>query len=85
MPEVEWDEEQQTIMLALGLHREMSCPGCGGWLPETTAEQAEDSYAAELVRCHRCSAHSIAADKTREMYRPQSLLLQVTRKARMPG
>lgn len=68
-------------MLALGRYREMCCPGCGGWLAETTDRDAEDSYAVELVRCHRCSAHSVAADKTKDMYRPESLLMQVTKKS----
>jgi DNA-directed RNA polymerase subunit RPC12/RpoP len=67
-------------MLALGRYRELSCPGCGGWLPETTDKDAEDTYEADLIRCHRCSAHSVAADRTKNMYRPESLLMQVTRR-----
>jgi hypothetical protein len=77
---VEWDEEQQAIMLALGRHRDLSCPGCGGWMPETTGAEAKGSYAVELVRCHRCSAHSVAAEKARGMSMPDSLLMQVARR-----
>jgi hypothetical protein len=79
-PEVEWDEEQQAIMLALGRYRELCCPGCGGWIPETTGKDAKDTYAVDLVRCHRCSAHAMAAEKARSSSLPESLLMQVTKK-----
>jgi hypothetical protein len=76
--ESEWDEEQQAIMLALHRYRELVCKGCGGWLPETTAAEAEDRYAVEApVRCHCCAAYSRARDRVQEMSRPESLLLQV--------
>jgi hypothetical protein len=82
VPEVEWDEEQQAITLALGRYRELCCPGCGGWLPETTDKDAKDTYAVELLRCHRCSAHAMAAEKARTSSLPESLLMQVKRKPR---
>ncbi|HEY9414796.1 MAG TPA: hypothetical protein VIQ30_08575 [Pseudonocardia sp.] len=61
--EPEWDEEQQALMLALDLHEALTCSGCGGYLPHTTAPEADDAYKAELpIRCHRCTAIAIGAD-----------------------
>lgn len=74
---MEWDEEQQTIMLALARYRELCCPGCGGWIPETTDASARNAYEVDLVRCHRCSAHAMAAEKARTSSLPESLLMQV--------
>jgi hypothetical protein len=80
-PEVEWDEEQQAIMLALGRYRDLLCKGCGGWLPETTEIEADGAYRVEPpIRCHRCAAFSIATTKARDMDKPESLLLQVDRR-----
>lgn len=68
-------------MLALGRFRELSCKGCGGWLPETTDREAEDAYRVKPpLRCHRCAAYAMAAGKAREMDKPESLLLQVDRR-----
>jgi hypothetical protein len=80
-PEVEWDEEQQALMLALSRHRALSCKGCGGWLPETTDIEADGAYQVERpIRCHRCAAFSIATAKAKDMDKPESLLLQVDRR-----
>lgn len=60
-PEQEWDEQQQAWMLALAECEAMSCHGCGGWLPETTAIENDERYAApEGIRCHSCTAQSRA-------------------------
>ena len=67
-------------MLALQHHRDACCPNCGGWIEETTDRDAEDTYEADLIRCHRCAAQSVAADRTKNMWRPESLLMQVTKK-----
>lgn len=78
---MEWDEEQQAYMLALGRHGDLSCKGCGGWLPETTEAEAEDTYVVQPpVRCHRCAAFSAGVDKARSMTHPASLLLQVEKR-----
>lgn len=69
-------------MLALAQYRDLCCPGCGGWMPDTTEAEAEDRYRFEVVRCHRCTGHSMAAERAREMYRPDSLLLREVRKGR---
>lgn len=81
VPEVEWDEEQQTIMLALTQYRELCCPGCSGWLPETTDIEADGAYEVKRpIRCHRCAAVSIATARARDMDKPESLLLQVDKR-----
>ncbi len=78
---MEWDEEQQAIMLALAKYRALSCRGCGGWLPETTEKEAAHAYQVEQpIRCHRCAAFSIATAKAKDMDKPESLLLQVDRR-----
>lgn len=80
-PEVEWDEEQQTLMLALARWRDLSCKGCGGWLADTTQKSAECAYVIERpVRCHRCAAYAVASNTARNMHLPESLLLQVSRR-----
>lgn len=66
-------------MLALGQYRELVCPGCRGWLPETTARESEGAYHVKApIRCHRCTAYGHASDKAKDMSHPESLLLQVT-------
>lgn len=62
-PEQEWDEEQQAYMLALAEREALSCGGCGGWLPETTAIENDGRYAPpEPVRCHSCTTQAIAQE-----------------------
>jgi len=54
-------------MLALGLFRQMTCDGCGGHLPDTTAPDADGAYVAELpIRCHRCTAIAQRAEEYRD-------------------
>lgn len=53
--EVEWDRDQQALMLALGLLRRQTCKGCGEHLPETTDIANEYRYEAEgPYLCHGC-------------------------------
>lgn len=50
-------------MLAFLLVQQLTCSGCGGHLPDTTAPDADGAYVAELpVRCHRCTAIGVQAD-----------------------
>jgi hypothetical protein len=62
--DVEWDEQQQALMLALAEYRSMSCEGCGGWLPDTTADgvDATDFEVPGPMKCHQCVAISIHAE-----------------------
>lgn len=61
-------------MLALAEYEADLCTGCGGHLSETTAPEAEGQYAIEpAVRCHRCTALSIARHQLQESSQPEAL------------
>lgn len=57
LPESEWDELQQSWMLALSLWRSQHCQGCGGDLEETTIHETWD--VPPPLRCHRCTAIAV--------------------------
>jgi hypothetical protein len=61
-PESEWDEEQQGWLLALALARQLTCDGCGGWLPETTATDPEEYVVPPPYRCGKCTKLGIAQE-----------------------
>lgn len=49
-------------MLALAEYRSMVHDACGGYLPDTTAPDADEGYRAdEPLRCHLCTARAQAA------------------------
>lgn len=78
---MEWDEQEQAHMLALGQWRSVRCPGCGGHLPDTTEAEAEDGYVTDLPQqCHRCVALSIAHGAYAEEPHPNSLLFVAKRR-----
>lgn len=72
--ETEWDDEQRDFMLALAELEANECPGCGGWLPETTSPDADRNNrtgshyygVGAPTRCHRCTALSMARTKHTE-------------------
>ncbi len=50
-------------MLALDEYRAYTCTGCGGWLPETTAIDADGDFEVPPpVKCHQCVAIAIHAE-----------------------
>ena len=60
MAEPRWDERSQAEILALGRYRSL-VHECGGYLPDTTAPDADERYKAdEPVRCHLCTARYAA-------------------------
>lgn len=72
--ESEWDDEQQTWMLALHLLEADTCDGCGGQLSETTSPEMEDRYVPDPpVRCHKCTALHIGADQHKDSRHRQAL------------
>lgn len=67
--EPEWDAEQQGWMLALALYESQVHKNCGGYLPDTTAAEADGKYRADLpIRCHKCDEHL----RIRDVYEAQS-------------
>ena len=41
----------------------MTCEGCGGWLPDTTAIDADGAFdVPPPIKCHQCVAISIVSD-----------------------
>lgn len=51
-------------MLALTDQHALTCDGCGGWLPDTTAREADDGYRGVMTaRCHACTAIAIAQEQ----------------------
>ncbi len=60
--ESEWDEQSRSEILALAEFRKLTCSGCGGWLPETTALDAKDWIIDPPHRCSRCTALGLRQD-----------------------
>ncbi len=55
--EVEWDGDQQALILGLHLKRREDCDSCGGHLPETTDPANEGRYeAVGPFLCYSCEA-----------------------------
>ena len=55
--EVEWDPDQQALILALAEYRKQICEGCNGYLPETTVPANEGRYdVVGPFLCHSCEA-----------------------------
>lgn len=68
-------------MLALGLYRSLLHEACGGYLPDTTARSAEDSYSArDAIRCHLCTTRLQAAVRYSDSPQPQALMISVTQR-----
>ncbi|PRY56435.1 hypothetical protein [Glycomyces artemisiae] len=85
--ETEWDADEQDWMLALALTEADECPGCHGWLSETTLPENDDKYLpGPPVRCHRCTAQGIGADQIRAQKKPQpqALFLPVRHREEAP-
>lgn len=62
-PEPEWDEQEQTVMLALQRFNAETCPACGGPLALCTDPKNEGKYKTGLpVRCHATTSKMRAAE-----------------------
>jgi hypothetical protein len=53
-------------MLALLRCERLSCPGCGGWLPETLNLEPEDYDVDAPSRCGKCTVLAIHQDYHRD-------------------
>lgn len=73
--EPEWDEDQQTAVLALMFYRDGLCPKCGGPLSLCTDPANEMRYDAGLpVRCHATTARGRAAEAYRDLPGSEALM-----------
>lgn len=65
--EVEWDRDEQALMLALAYHRAQTCSDCGAHLPESTDIANEYAYQAiGPYLCHSCETVGAAARRYTE-------------------
>lgn len=72
--EPEWDEKERAKILAYLDYEAQVCTGCGGYLPETTDEQAK--YTAEPpFRCYRCDAIQSQQEAYKDNPNPGALVL----------
>lgn len=68
-------------MLALQAYEDARCGGCGGFLPDTTDQSADEGYRVpDPTRCHRCTAISQKAESYRDARQPQALLFHAERR-----
>jgi methionyl-tRNA synthetase len=67
-------------MLALQAYEAACCGGCGAFLPDTTAAEAEDTFRVQAARCHRCTAIAQEADGYKDNPHPQALHYHVGRR-----
>jgi hypothetical protein len=77
--EQEWDEEQQSLMLALHAYRANVHEACGHYLPDAT-EGEDDWVTDDPIRCHACTARARAYTRYSENHHPEALLFAVRRK-----
>lgn len=80
-PEPEWDEEQQSWMLALQYYRDGLCPKCGSPIDECHAPENEGRYEVPPPeRCHKTTALHHASEPYRtnkDIKAPDALLYRV--------
>jgi len=75
-PEVEWDEAEQTVMLALQAYRAALCPLCGGPLSVCTSPENELKFKGGLpIRCHATTARDIAMEPYRDQPHSNALMI----------
>lgn len=77
--EVEWDEENRNLAMALAMYEADLCPGCSQPMSETTKRENEGLYVAErAIRCHWCTASHMASEMYAESPQPRALFVPVT-------
>lgn len=69
------------MILALQQYEDTCCSGCGGYLPDTTAEAAEDGYhVPPPTRCYRCTAVGQKSTEYRDTNQSHALLYRAVRR-----
>jgi hypothetical protein len=75
-PEPEWDDGEQTVMLALQAYRAALCPLCGGPLSVCTNPENELKFKGGLpIRCHATTARSIAMEPYKDQPNNSALMI----------
>lgn len=60
--------------MALRLHEDLTCPGCGQVLSESMNPALADYWTTmDPVRCHACTALAVAQDVSQEARHPHAL------------
>lgn len=67
-------------MLALAAYEGQCCPGCGGYIPETTRKEDEEAFHVEAARCHRCTAREQEADGFKDNKHSQAIIYRIERR-----
>lgn len=75
-PEAEWDDGEQTVMLALQAYRNALCPLCGGPLSVCTSAENELKFKGGLpIRCHATTARAIAMEPYKDQPHNSALMI----------
>lgn len=78
---MEWTDEERQKVLALAEYERQVCPGCGGYLPETTDRDAQHAYVTDPpTRCHACTALHKRQAKYRDQDNADALVIWPVRK-----
>jgi hypothetical protein len=75
-PEIEWDDGEQTVMLALQAYRAALCPKCGSPLSVCTAPENELKFKGGLpIRCHLTTARAVAMEPYKDQPHNSALMI----------
>jgi hypothetical protein len=75
-PEPEWDDAEQTVILALQAYKASLCPLCGGPLDVCTNPENELKFKGGLpIRCHATTARAVAMEPYKDQPNNQALMI----------
>jgi len=74
--EVEWDDSERALVLALLAYRASCCPS-GHYLPTASAPASEFAFRAHARRCHMCTAVAVEAKRVADNPHPSAYLYRV--------
>lgn len=76
-----WPAVDRALALALQMHEDGLCRGCGNPLDESADPDAVKAYEAhQPVRCHACTARSAKVEQYADASHPGALLYPVALK-----
>lgn len=75
-PEPEWDDAEQTAILALQAYRATLCPLCGGPIAVCTNPENERRFKGGLpIRCHATTARVVAMEPYKDRPYNEALMI----------